>query len=107
MCCFTSGVRSFLLLKQYRRNVMSQFGGFLILLFMLQGSVFAGQKEVEYTGKLDAKLVADRPIITFKCLAVTADEKSKLLPFAAKDDQVFTSTVNWTNTKKPGNKLLL
>jgi thiol-disulfide isomerase/thioredoxin len=79
----------------------------LILLSAFSGFAIAAQKEAEYTGKLDAQLTADRPLATFKCAAATAEEKSKWLPDAAKDDQVFTSTLNWAGRKKQGNKLLL
>jgi thiol-disulfide isomerase/thioredoxin len=86
---------------------MARFIGVLILLLASLGSAFANQKEIEYIGKLDPQLTADRPMATFKCSAATADEKNKWLPDAASDDQVFTGVLSWAGRTKQGNKLLL
>jgi peroxiredoxin len=78
-----------------------------IIFLAVQSSSPASQKEIRYTGKLDAQLTADRPVITVKCTKAMADDISKLPALVSKDAQVFAGELKWSDFKKPGHKLLL
>src|SRR5688572_28729925 len=80
---------------------------FISFLLTIQGSTLASQNEIQYTGRLDSQLTADRAAITLKCTAATAEDKSKLPASVSKDAQVFVGDMRWASFKKPGHKLLL
>lgn len=80
---------------------------FTFLLVITQAFPLAAQKEAEYTGKLDAQLSADRPVVTFKCTAAKPEDKTKLPATIAKKAQIFTGELKWGDYKQPGNKVLL
>jgi peroxiredoxin len=80
---------------------------FTLLLVTLQTIPSVAQKEVEYMGKLDAQLRADRVAVTFKCTTAKAEDKNKLPASIGKDAQIFTGELKWGDYKQPGHQVLL
>jgi peroxiredoxin len=80
---------------------------FTFLLFTTQAFPLVAQKEMEYTGKLDAQLTAERAVVTLKCTTAKEEDKTTLPASVAKDAQIFTGELKWADYKKPGHKFLL
>jgi thiol-disulfide isomerase/thioredoxin len=77
------------------------------LLLTTQAFPLLAQNAMEYTGKLDAQLTADRPLATFKCQPMKGDDKIKIPASIAQAAQLFTGELQWAGNRTPGHRLLL